>query len=73
VKSGEFGNYLQIVSGTKKQNIPMPKKYSIESLSLEQVLEIIASKNGTSSSDFSKSSNYQNKKTSKSKDKEINL
>ena len=70
VKSGEFGNYLQIVSGTKKQNIPIPKKYSIESLSLEQVLAIIASKNGTSSSS---STNYPNKKTSKSKDKEINL
>lgn len=72
VKSGEFGHYLQIVSGTKKQNIPIGKKYSIENLTLEQVLEIIASKNGTSSS-YGKSGNYQNKKTSKSKDKEINL
>lgn len=72
VKSGEFGHYLQIVSGTKKQNIPIGKKYSIENLTLEQVLEIIASKNGTSSSS-GKSGNYSNKKTSKSKDKEINL
>ena len=74
VKSGEYGHYLQIVSGTKKQNIPIPKKYSIESLSLEQVLEIIASKNGTSSSaSAGKSQTYSNKKTSKSKDKEFNL
>jgi DNA topoisomerase-1 len=73
LKSGEFGHYLQIVSGTKKQNIPVPKKYNIESLSLEQVLEIIASKNGTSSSGPTKSTNYPNKKTFKSKDKEINL
>ncbi len=74
VKSGEYGHYLQIVSGTKKQNIPIPKKYSIESLSLEQVLEIIASKNGTSSGPSTgKSQTYANKKTSKSKDKEINL
>ncbi len=74
VKSGEYGHYLQIVSGTKKQNIPIPKKYSIESLSLEQVLEIIASKNGTSSGPSTgKSQTYTNKKTSKSKDKEINL
>ncbi len=72
VKSGEYGHYLQIVSGTKKQNIPIPKKYTIETLSLEQVLEIIASKNGTSSS-VGKSQTYSNKKTSKSKDKEINL
>ena len=80
VKSGEYGHYLQILSGTKKQNIPIPKKYGIDTLTLEQVLEIIASKNGTSSggSSSSKSSNYPNKKTSKSKDskskdKEINL
>ncbi len=70
VKSGEFGPYLQIVSGTKKQNISIGKKYSLETINLEQVLEIIAGKNGTSSS---KTPSTQYKKTSKTKDKEINL
>lgn len=70
VKNGEFGNYLQIVSGSKKQNIPIPKKYIIDSITIENVLEIIASKNGTSSS---KSQNSNYKKTSKPKDKEFNL
>lgn len=67
VKNGEFGYYLQIVSGSKKQNIPIPKKYDIQLLNIEHVLEIIANKNGTSSY------NYSNKKTSKPKKKEINL
>jgi DNA topoisomerase-1 len=62
LKSGEFGPYLQIVSGTKKQNIPIPKKYNIEIINLEQVLEIIAGKNGTSST---KTSNSQYKKPTK--------
>lgn len=70
VKSGEFGPYLQIVSGTKKQNISIGKKYNLETINLEQVLEIIAGKNGTSSS---KTPITQYKKSSKTKDKEINL
>lgn len=49
IKSGEFGNYLQIISKTKKQNIPIPKKNSIKDITIEQVLQIIASKNGTKS------------------------
>jgi DNA topoisomerase-1 len=47
IKTGEFGNYLQIISKTKKQNIPIPKKISIENITIEQVLQIIANKNGT--------------------------
>ena len=58
VKKGEFGPYLQIVSGTTKSNIPLPKSYTIEELSLEDVLTIIADKNGTekisSKTDFKK-------------------
>jgi DNA topoisomerase-1 len=49
IKCGEFGNYLQIISKTKKQNIPIPKKISIENITIDQVLQIIANKNGTKS------------------------
>jgi DNA topoisomerase-1 len=47
IKSGEFGPYLQIINGTKKQNISIPKKYDINNITHENVLEIIACKNGT--------------------------
>jgi DNA topoisomerase-1 len=50
IKCGEFGNYLQIISKTRKQNISIPKKNSIENITIEQVLQIIANKNGTKSS-----------------------
>jgi len=49
IKCGEFGNYLQIISKTRKQNIPIPKKISIENITIDQVLQIIANKNGTKS------------------------
>jgi DNA topoisomerase-1 len=45
IKNGDYGYYLQIV-GKKKQNISIPKKYNIENLKLEDVLSIIANKNG---------------------------
>ena len=32
VKSGEYGPYLQIISGKSKSNIPIPKSYKIEDL-----------------------------------------
>jgi DNA topoisomerase-1 len=47
VKKGESNYYLQIVSGSKKQNIPIPNKIEAENITLEQVLEIISVKNGT--------------------------
>jgi len=47
VKSGQFGPFLQIISGKSKSNIPIPKSYKIEDLTLEKALEIIADKNGT--------------------------
>jgi DNA topoisomerase-1 len=47
VKSGEFGNFLQIISKTKKQNIPIPKNISIDNITIEQVLQIIGNINGT--------------------------
>jgi len=47
VKNGQYGPFLQIVSGKTKSNIPIPKDYDFEELNLEDVLEIIAEKNGT--------------------------
>ena len=47
VKNGQYGPFLQIVSGKTKSNIPIPKDYDFEELKLEDVLEIIAEKNGT--------------------------
>jgi DNA topoisomerase I len=44
VKKGIYGPYLQI---NNKKNIAIPKNYDSENLNLEDVLKIIASKNGT--------------------------
>ena len=62
IKSGEFGPYLQIVSGKKKQNISIPKSYDINKLNISHVLEIIASKNNQESNSKSIQSNYKSKK-----------
>ena len=45
IKNGDYGYYLQI-TGKKKQNISIPKKYNIENIKLEDILTIIADKNG---------------------------
>ena len=47
IRNGEFGNYIQIISGKKKQNISIPKKINTETITIEEVLKIIAMKNGT--------------------------
>jgi len=47
IKKGEFGYYIQIVSSAKKQNIPIPKKYNIDDVTIDDVLKIISDKNGT--------------------------
>jgi DNA topoisomerase-1 len=47
VNNGKFGPYIQIISGTKKQNISISNKYNIETMTEEDVLKIIADKNGT--------------------------
>ena len=47
VKIGQFGPYLQIISGKSKSNIPIPNDYKAEVLTVEEALEIIADKNGT--------------------------
>jgi DNA topoisomerase-1 len=47
VKKGEFGPFLQMVSGKTKSNFPI-KGYDIDEITLEDALNIIAEKNGTS-------------------------
>jgi DNA topoisomerase-1 len=49
IKNGDYGYYLQIVSGSKKQNISIPKSYNIDKITIDDILQIIAQKNGTSS------------------------
>ena len=47
VKKGDSNYYLQIVSGAKKQNIPIPPKVNAENITIDDVLKIIADKNGS--------------------------
>lgn len=47
IKSGQYGPYIQLVSGSSKSNIPIPKSYNVDKITLENVLEIIAEKKGT--------------------------
>jgi DNA topoisomerase-1 len=45
IKSGEFGPYIQIVTGAnKKENISIPKKYTIEDITIDDVMQIISDK-----------------------------
>lgn len=46
IKKGQYGPYIQIVSSNKKQNIPIPSKINMDTITLDEVLQIIASKNG---------------------------
>ena len=49
IKNGEYGPYIHIVSGSnKKQFVSIPKQYSIDKITIDDVLKIIADKNGTS-------------------------
>ncbi len=57
IKNGEYGPYIQIVSGAKKQFVSIPSNYSIENMNIDDVLKIIADKNGTS-----KTKTYDNTK-----------
>jgi len=44
IKKGEFGNYIQIVKGSNKRNVSIPAKVSIDTITIEQILEIIMNK-----------------------------
>lgn len=52
IKKGDYGPYLQIVSKSSKQNISLPPNLSknIDGITIDDVLKIIANKNGTRSS-----------------------
>jgi DNA topoisomerase-1 len=58
IKNGEFGNYIQIVSGTKKQTISIPSKYIVDTMTIDDVLQIIADKNGSVSGGFTKKKTF---------------
>ena len=49
INNGQYGYYLSIVDNdkNKKQNISIPKDIDIENITLKNILEIIALKNGT--------------------------
>jgi len=44
IKNGQYGNYIQIISGKKKENISIPSKYNIDTITLDDILKIINSK-----------------------------
>jgi DNA topoisomerase-1 len=55
IKNGEYGPYIHIVSGSnKKQFVSIPKQYSIDTITIDDILKIIADKNGTSKTSISK-------------------
>jgi DNA topoisomerase-1 len=62
VRNGEFGNYVQIISANnKKENISIPKKYNIENISIDDIMQIISDKRDNPTKEFSKKK-YYNKK-----------
>jgi len=44
IKSGQYGPYIEMINKDKKINISIPKKYNIESITIDDVLNIINSK-----------------------------
>jgi DNA topoisomerase-1 len=44
IKKGQYGNYIQIINGTKKENVSIPSKYNIDNITLNDILDIIKSK-----------------------------
>lgn len=44
IKKGEFGNYIQIIKGSNKRNVSIPAKVCIDTITIEQILEIIMNK-----------------------------
>jgi DNA topoisomerase-1 len=65
IKNGEYGPYIQIVSGTKKSFVSIPSSYSIETMNIDDVLKIIADKNGTSKTNTKYTDNKTSKKSKK--------
>lgn len=69
IKNGDYGPYIQIVSGSKKQFVSIPLSYTIENMNIDDVLKIIANKNGTNKTKSSSNTKYSTSK----KTKEINV
>lgn len=44
IKNGEYGPYIQIIKNDKRENISIPKNYNYETITIEQILEIIKNK-----------------------------
>ena len=61
IKNGEYGHYIQIINGTKKQFINIPSSYNIEKMNIDDVLKIIAAKNGTTKGQTEKPKNKKPK------------
>ena len=45
IKTGQYGNYIQIITGNKKENVSIPPKYNIDSITVDDIIKIINSKN----------------------------
>jgi DNA topoisomerase-1 len=75
VKNGQYGPFIQVVSGKNKTNIPIPKDYDIETIHLEDVLTIIGDKNGTQkpTEDIKKIQSTDTKKVKPTKKKDLDV
>jgi DNA topoisomerase-1 len=45
IRNGNYGPYIQIVSLNKTQNISIPHKYNLETITVDDIMQIIANKN----------------------------
>jgi topoisomerase IA-like protein len=45
IRNGNYGPYIQIVSLNKTQNISIPHKYNLETITIDDIMQIIANKN----------------------------
>jgi DNA topoisomerase-1 len=41
IKNGQYGYYIQVISGKNKENISIPSKYNINTITLNDILNII--------------------------------
>ena len=41
IKTGQYGNYIQIITGNKKENVSIPPKYNIDSITIDDIIKII--------------------------------
>jgi len=41
IKSGQYGPYIEMINKEKKTNISIPKKYNIDNITIEDIIDII--------------------------------